>query len=79
MMTTLSPSTGIFVQVVPEGQLVKTNVPSTHCANCPFTQSIAPEVQLPEVVSEDGVCVCVDVSADCVLRQLASVKKGTTR
>ena len=79
MITVLSPSTGIFVQVVPEGQLVKTNVPSTHCANCPFTQSIVPAVQLPEVVSEDGVCVCVDVSADCVLLQLASVKKGTTR
>jgi hypothetical protein len=79
VITMLSPSTGIFVHVVPEGQLVKTNVPSTHCANCPFTQSIVPEVQLPEVASEDGVCVCAGVSADCVLRQLASVKKGTTR
>jgi hypothetical protein len=79
VITTLLPSTGIFVQVVPTGQLVKTNVPSTHCANCPFTQSIVPAVQLPEVASEDGVCVCVDGSADVVLRQLAIVKKGTTR
>jgi len=79
VMTMLSPSTGIFVQVVPEGQLVRTNVPSTHCANCPFTQSIVPRAQLPELASEDGVCVCVDLSADCVLPQLAIIKKGTTR
>ena len=75
MTTTLSPSTGILVQVVPEGQLVKTNVPSTHCANCPLTQSIVPAVQLPAVVPEEAACVWVDVSAVCVLENLAIVKR----
>jgi hypothetical protein len=64
------------VQVVPEGQLVRTNVPSTHCANCPFTQSIAPKAQLPEVAPEDAACVWVDLSAVSVLVRLVKIRKS---
>lgn len=48
---TLPSPTSIFEQVVPEPQLVRTSCPSTHCANCPPTQSIVPATQDPE----DGV------------------------
>jgi hypothetical protein len=47
-MTWVSP-TPILVQVVPEGQLVRTHALFTHCANWPPIQSMTPKVQLPEL------------------------------
>ena len=55
MTTIFPPPVSIFEQVVPEPQLVRTSWPSTHCANCPPTQSIVPETQDPEEGTEDGV------------------------
>ena len=39
---------------------MKTNVPSTHCANCPFIQSIVPTEQL----WEDGLAEVVARGSD---------------
>jgi hypothetical protein len=49
---------GIFLHVVPEGQLVRTYAPSTHCANCPLIQSTVPAAQTSD--EDDAVVVATE-------------------
>jgi hypothetical protein len=55
---------GIFLHVVPEGQLVRTYAPSTHCANCPFTQSTVPGAQTSDEVVAVVVAMEMEMTSD---------------